>query len=334
MMRLFGRFCISGITALLCFSMISCQPNAQQTLQSELNSSGWNLLNPAGNWVYPGGIFVQEKKILTFYGLPEGASRLPTGPLPPPGAAWGQNINSESFSVVALLNGIGSILGTSIGGGVTYSKSSQETAQEIDASGMCVLVSTTSTQPPQCGMDVGNLLTEAPVSKQIKAWLQNKNAGYSVYVVTKVASTSSLSVTTSSSNGVSAVFLVNLPQCPPPNQPSGSVSPAGGAASAGGSGSGNAPATGGTAGTATTTSTAGSPTVSLQACKVSSSQFTLNTSAPLVFAVEAVQVNMDQNGNLQTTPVAFTMAHPIQPIQPKPAIVKGRWQLRPWPVNQ
>ena len=343
MIRPLPRAYILASAILLCFCFASCDNKSEELLQSELNNSGWNLVNPANNWTYAGGIVVQDSKNASFYGLPQGTSALPTGPIPPPGATWGQSTASGSFSVQALINGIGKVLGSSIQAGVSVNHSSQETVQKINASGTCVQVG------PQCGMDVQALLSQPLVSNQIKLWLQNKNPEYAVFVVTKVLTTTNLSVSTSSSSGVDAA-LGSLQQCPSSNG-TPNPTPAGGATGAGGTGGGATGATGAggtgntqtgsTNATGTNTSTGNSPTASLQFCQNSSSQFSMSTSSPLVFAAETVPVTLDSGGNLQAGPIAVhhggfmaltaPATGPTSPPPPQAKVFQGRWQQKSWP---
>lgn len=335
-----------GILAIsTCF--VACNDDAKDALKSELNKTDFNLVDPANDWTYAGGIAVYDTKNpkagTVFYGLPPGVDKPQTTPAT---ASWGADKISGTFTAQALVSG----LGTVVKGGLSVNHSNQTTLAQINASGARL-------SNPEA------ILNNPAVATQIKSWLSSNR--YSVYIVSTALTTSSLSATTSSSAGVSAAFGSSVQQCPASSggtssggtttrgttgagTTTGGTSTGGGAApgSTGGGTSGGGPTTGGTAGGgATGTGAAGGgtggttaggtsgPTANLQVCKNDDSSFTLTTQASLVFATLTNAVAL-QDGTLQLIPVAETVpggGERGKEIPSQAAMLSGKWTRRSWP---
>jgi hypothetical protein len=125
-------------------------------------------------------------------------------------------------------------------------------------------------------VDANAVVANQAVANNVKTWISMK---YGVYIVATTMSTASISISSSSSTDIAAAFGTKLPSCP--------------------SGTGTTGAKQATGATGTSTS----PTASLEACLNSSSQVTLSSAMPLVFATSLRPVTL-QNGNLFVGPVS------------------------------
>jgi hypothetical protein len=263
--------------------------NSIKPLQSVLNKTDYNLVYPAQSNIFAGGILVADKKHSSFYGLPVGVAAQPASPV---SAAWAKTDLNSSFSLQALISGIGTL----VSGGLGVSHTKQLGLEQINASGFEVA-------HPEL------VIENAAVKTQITSWLGQR---YSVYIVHTALSTSNISVTSSSSTGVTAAFGTTLPACPAGSTP---AKPSDGTGAAGTGATGSTGAATGTGAKETravdgtpaagnaTSGAAGKPTASLQACLNSSSKITLSTAIPLVFAASLNPVTLGANGVLQVGPV-------------------------------
>lgn len=324
MAQYFRRAVSCGIVlATLCLA--ACTPKSVQSLQSMLAISDWSLVYPykSTNIVYPGGLVVGGKEP-TFYGLPTLHPQTNSGPV-----SWPATTDSGSLTLEALVSGLGK-LGN---GGFSGSHSPQTILKEIDGNELAIVPTAQS------------ILADSAVSKQVKQWQQS---GLKVYLVYSTATTTSISITTTSSTGISAAYGTSLPTCTTP--PVGTTASGGGATSAGSTTAsgdtnqsvGSTPATGAipaaetptegsgsTTGAASTTSTT---TASLQACTNSSSQLTLSTTTPLVFAAEVRLVRTLHDGTLDAPQDTI-----IKPMQVNHSGAKPKLKnisivnVKPWP---
>lgn len=312
-----------------CICTVACSDNAKNALKSELNSTNFNLVDPANDWTYAGGIVVYDthnsKAGATFYGLPPGVSKPETVPAT---AVWGQDKINSSFTLQALVSGIGSL----VKGGLGVNHSNQITLAQINASG-------TRVEHPE------TILTNPAVSAQIKTWLAGGR--YSVYLVNTALDTTSLSVTTTSSTGITAAFGSSLPQCQKPasgNTTGGSTGGTGGntggtttgdttGATSSGSRAGASKPAGNSAGGTNGSSSSG-PTGTLQACKNDDSTFSLSTQTPLVFATLTNAVTLQSGGDLQLVPVSETVTgggERGKAVPTQAATLSGKWKQSAWP---
>jgi hypothetical protein len=315
-----------GICAVVTFLYAS--DKSTKPLQSVLNKTNYNLVYPATSDVFAGGILVSDNKHSSFYGLPPTVSTPETQPVT---AAWGQGDISSSFSLQALLGGLGKL----ITGGLGVGKSSTLKLSQINASGAEVTNAALST------------LSQNPdVVRQVNTWL---GLHYRVYIVHTALATTSISINTTGNVDVTAAFGSSLPKCPAapasnsstsnPQGTSGSNATGTGGTSSGqnGSGSPTSASTSGAGKTPAKTTTAAStskssPTVSLQACYNSSTSLSLTTDKPLVFAA-SLNPFIPMNGSLQVGPVLtlVTGGAVREPGQPKPPATLN-WQAVAWPT--
>jgi hypothetical protein len=250
---------------LLAVPSLIARDSATKPLQSVLNRSNYNLVYPATSDVFAGGILVSDGKHSSFYGLPPGVPAPNTIPV---NATWGKEDISSSFSLQALLSGLGKI----VNAGAKFDKSNKLTLAQISASGSEI------TNPALSALTDNQI-----VMAQVGQWI---NQHFRVYVVHAALKTSSISVTSSGSWDVSAAFGTALPQCPPAT-----------------SGNGTTPATSSTPATAQSQAPSkGAPTASLQACSNSNSSLSLTTDTPLVFAASLNPIVLI-NGKLQVGPI-------------------------------
>ena len=239
---------------------------ATKPLQSVLNRSNYNLVYPATSDIFAGGILVSDNKHSSFYGLPPGVAVPDTSSV---SATWGKEDISSSFSLQALLSGLGKI----VNAGAKFEKNNKLTLAQISASG------TEITNSALAAVNDNQI-----VITQVNQWISQK---YRVYVVHTALKTSSISVTSSGSWDVNAAFGTTLPQC---------------ASNAAGSGGTPATNNSGTPSTHTQSPTSGPPTASLQACANSNSSLSLSTDTPLVFAASLNPIVL-VNGKLQVGPI-------------------------------
>src|ERR1700746_2488463 len=249
----------------ICVSLVACNDKAKNALKSELNKTNFNLVDPANDWTFAGGLVVYDnqnpKAGATFYGLPANVEKPQAVPAT---AVWGAEDMDNNFTVQALVSGLGQV----VNGVVAFNHSNKTTLAQINASG-------TRVPNPE------NIVANSEVAKQVKSWL---NGGrFSVYIVNTVLNTTSLSAKTSSSTGVSAAFGSDIKKCQPTSgsgaadtgnnaAPSAAraSSAAGGTTNGGAVTGGNTSTpTAGTGNTSGTTSPGGSskPTANLQVCE-------------------------------------------------------------------
>jgi hypothetical protein len=299
--------------ATMCLVCAANAADPTKALQNVLNKSDYNLVNPAQDRIFAGGIVVSDKKHSSFYGVPPGVTPEGTTPVT---AAWAKADLTSSFSLQALLSGIGSVVNAGLG----FKRDKQLTLEQIDATGFQV-------DHPE------TVIANNTVKAQVTKWLQK----YNVYIVHTALATSNISVTASSSFDVKAAFGTALPTCPAPAngaKPTTDSAGSGGAAGAGTTANtaGTRAVDGANAATAATAA-AGSvskaaPTASLDVCQASSSKLTLSVSKPLVFAVSLNPVTMDASGALQVEPVLkVAPGNGIRALQ-APAV---KWQAVSWP---
>lgn len=192
-----------------------------QQLQSVLNKSDYNLINPANNFVYPGGLLVADNKHASFWGLPAAVAKPDTADFQ---AAWPKEELSKSFSLAAAISALLKVFS----GGASVNHTSQLTLDQLNAAGKEV----------QAGA-LDSLITNPAIVAKVKSWLADP-AHYRVYFVSGVLASTSISISTSSGTSVAGAFLTSVPTCNPPA--GGSASSTGGSASStGGSGSGRPP---------------------------------------------------------------------------------------------
>jgi len=311
--------CLYGLVA-ICTYLIACDDHAKNALKSELNKTNYNLVDPANDWTYAGGIAVYDthnpKAGTAFYGLPAGVQKPQTEPAT---AAWGQDQIDSTFTAQALAGGLGTVV--KLGFGFDHNK--QTTLAQINASGARL-------PNPEL------MLTNPTVAAQIKTWLSGGR--FNVYIVSTALTTTNLSAKTSSSTGVAAAFGDDVKQCTP--QTGGSATggnTTGGGSTAGGTSAGGTTtrtttAAGSTATGAATSGTNTGPTVSVQVCKTDDSTFSLATQTPLVFATLTNAVTLQPDGTPQINPVPG-----VSPggrlKQAQVAMPSGKWKQQPWPVQ-
>jgi hypothetical protein len=293
----FVAFCLS----------FNLSANAADKLQKILNKEGYNVVNPAKSWIYPGGLVVATKKQASFVELPTGTAV----PHPQSGQVdFLQATAQSSFSFSAMLTGLTSIIGGNPGLNVAHASSSD--LQEIKATASLINDD-----------DARNILNDPKVKQRIKEWLAIK--GTSVYIVHETALTNKISLTASGNTQVDAIF-----SGPAPSKCSdGSGGAAGGTTTGGGNaatgaaggtttGGGNA-ATGAAGGTTTgggnaATGAAGGTTTgggaaaalpggTLHVCTSGTQTILMNTDTPLVFATALNKVTLGPDGSLKAFPV-------------------------------
>jgi len=314
---LFGLFTI--------LALLACNDNAKNALKSELNTTGFNLVDPANDWIYAGGVAVYDnqnpKAGTTFYGLPQGVQKPQTVPAT---AVWGADKINSNFTLQALVAGVGTVVKAGLG--VNHSK--QITLAQINGSG-------TRVEHPEA------IVSDPAVSSQLKTWLTGGR--FSVYIVNTALNTTSLSATTTSATGVTAAFGDTLPQCQ--NSSTGNNSSGGnGVTTNGGSNGSNNNGSSGATGTesrsgaslpgAATSGGGTAPTGTLQACKNSDSSFTLNTQTALVFATLTNAVTLQADGTLQVLPVTAPVPggeERRKPIPTQAEALSGKWEQNKWP---
>jgi hypothetical protein len=289
-----------------------------QALQKVLNSSDYNLVNPANNFIFAGGIVVSDQKHSSFYGLPATVTKPATDDVI---ASWPKSQINGSVSVQAILSGLAKLFG----GSAKFSHSNQLTLDEIDASGKRI----------QDGL-LDTLAANPVVASQIATWLKDPKNKYSVYFVNTVLATTNLSVSSSSGTNVAAAFQTTPPTCTTPTQPAATTTPA----------TTTTPTTSTTANTATptttapatpttTTQTSGSSTTgNLQACVAvsNSSQLSLSTKTPLYFAATLNPVSLE-NGKVVLGPVVqLTKSGSMSPVSSSPPS-SSKWKKVNWPTN-
>src|SRR5262245_5134931 len=120
-----------AIVAAPCLITPADAADATKTLQNVLNRSDYNLVYPAQDRIFAGGIVVSDKKHSAFYGLPPGVSPEATSPMI---AVWPKNDLSNSFSLQTLLGGIGSVLNAGLG----FKRNQQLALEQINATGLQV----------------------------------------------------------------------------------------------------------------------------------------------------------------------------------------------------
>ena len=314
MMQVIRRYLSACALVAFCVCFVACNNKALDALKTELNKTNFNSVNPANDWTYAGGIAVYDNKNpkggVTFYGLPSGVDKPQTEAA---NAVWGAQEIDSTFTVQALVNGLGTVLKAPISGGVAVNYGSQTTLAQITATG------TRAVHPDA-------ILSNPVVASQITSWLKTGNL--SVYIVNTALDTTSLSAKTTDSGGVSAAFGGTLKDCPSSSGNSSGGSSSGGSAS-GGSGSGGSSSGGSASGGSS------GPSASLQGCKTGNDSFTLTSSTPLVFATLTNAVTLQPDGSLffnpapQVPPGGFERTKGI-PTQ-APTLSAEKWKTMPWP---
>ena len=316
--RLISLCCLAAGTCL-----VASGQNYVKLLQNDLKSATLNLVNPATTDVVAGGLVVSDGNIASYNSLPTAVSFKPSAPTQ---ESFYASTNTKSFSLAALLSGIGSVLNA----GLSVNHNNTTTINQIDATAQSVRAE--------------DVVANGDVSKLIKTWIQagDKKPKYSVYVVIKTYSSKTISVSDMSSTGVAAAFGTDLPTCPDASGStdakgaSGQTSATGGGGAKGASG---APAKGATAssggkGASGATGVPGAaagavvakPTASLKFCSNSSSKVSLNAANPLIFAVAVRPVTFDAQGNLVSGPVSVVLK-PAQVgalTEPEPIAINGK----------
>jgi hypothetical protein len=313
---------LCGLLA-LCVCIVACDNKALDALKAELNRTNFNSVFPANDWTYAGGLAVYDSKNpkggTTFYGLPAGVDKPQTEPA---NAAWGAQEIDSSFTVQALVSGLGHVLKSPISGGVAVNYNAKTTLAQINATG------TRAVHPDA-------ILSNPTVAGQITQWL--KTGHLSVYIVSTALDTSNLSAKTTDSGGVTAAFGGTIKECAPPTGGSSAAGSTTGGSTTGGSTAGGS-TTGGTTTGGTTTSGTGGGTASLQGCKTNDDSFTLTTTTPLVFATLTNAVTLQPDGASlffnpapQVPPGGFERGKAI-PTQAA-TLSSGKWKKASWPAK-
>jgi len=324
----FGAFFLFGLVAMGAW-LVACDGDAKNALKSELNKTNYNLVDPANDWTYAGGIAVYDTKNpkagTAFYGLPRGVQKPQTETAT---AAWGADEINSNFTAQTLLSGIGSILNL----GFAFDKSKHTTLAQISASGARL------TNPEL-------IVQDATVANKVKSWLSGGQ--YKVYIVSTALTTTNLSAKISDSTGVAGAFGSDVKQCTAStgSNTTGDVTSGGGTTgeTAAGGNTTTARATtrantaGGSAGTIANSSTGTGVTVTAQVCKTDDSTFTLATQTPLVFATLTNEVELGPNDTLVVRPVPGVTRYLLASQKPQrksqAAILSGKWKQQAWPVQ-
>lgn len=310
-MRLKNGWRQVGLT-LIAVSMCSVAPaRSKSDFGKVLNQKGFNLVDPAESWIYPGGLVVANKKNATFVALPAGL----TPPTPTAGTAdFAQQTANSSFNLSAILSGFTAILGGNPG--VKFAHDSKSTLKEIKATSALITDD-----------DARAIIQNSTVMNRIKEWLAVK--GTTVYVVHSTLLTKDFSLTKSSTWGGDLTFNGSTPpDCSangsssasstaagtttggntPSNSTSGGTS-ANGSTSSGGSSGGKSSGGSSSANSSGATSNSGSssPGGTLHLCKSSDNTISMSTDIPLVFAASANSIGKNSDGTLNVYPVVVTL---------------------------
>jgi hypothetical protein len=220
-----------------------------------------------------------------------------------------------------------------VSGGISISHNTNITLEQINASGAYV---------PNPEIVIAN----PAVANQVSAWLSDRRAGYRVYIVNTSLSTTSISV--SSSSEIAAAFGTKPPTCSTTANVTASGQTSGGSSNTNTTGQGGAPTKTGTTASKSTKapidgSTANSTPgnvgnksgLGLLACisAGNTSQATLSTMTPLIFAASLNPVSVDNAGNLRVDPVLHIATGTLLASEGSLPPESSNWEPKPWPTT-
>jgi len=273
-----NRCLLIGALLVIAVIVIFAKSNPAATpFRKIVNSYRYIAVIPAESWIYPGGIIYATKDTATFNEIPDGLK-----PQPADGTVdFPASKTTKSFSLSALLTGFTSLLSGNPGLG--FGHNSTVDFKELDASGTKI----TEVQAKA-------ILLDNDVKREISSWV--KGNGHEAFIVIGAFKTNKFNVTANSKWNVDLSFNGKpVSSCGSSKSDSSSSNTGSPKNATDSTTSSSTDATKSASAKKNAASNSGSasssqPGAEAHFCYSSDNTLTMNTTAPLVFAVSAYKI--------------------------------------------